>query len=83
MDPLKYSTYICLCAVERTPQDEYEKQVEMLRKSNTEALTIADFEYKVNGKHYASRSDIYNWLGYFGTTAQKFYGNEKAKALGL
>lgn len=81
MDAMRYAAFMCLCAVERTPQKEYDERVADL--CSDDLLDATDFEYKVGGKHYASREEIMEWLRYLRVTAASFFGVEKSNALGL
>lgn len=88
MTPTEYALFICLCAVEKTPQKEYDRNIKSLDEDEDDC-TKEDFEYKVktaHGVHYVSKREIEAWLAKYrklsGTTGL-FWSEEKATGLGI
>lgn len=88
MTPTEYALFICLCAVEKTPEKEYERNIKSLDEEYDDC-TKEDFVYKVkttHGHHFVSKREIEAWLAKYrklsGTTGP-FWSEEKAKELGI
>lgn len=88
MKPEKYAAFICLCAVEKTPEKVYNREVKDLAEDVDYGIeyTEKDFEYWVktkHGHHFASKKDVEGWLRIYGSNPIGFWGEEKAKELGF
>ena len=85
MRPERYALFICLCAVDLTPEKEYIREIRDIDEDYDD-YTPDDFVYKVrtaHGHHYASKKDVQGWLDAYGSTPQGFWGEKKAKYLGF
>lgn len=84
MKPEKYAAFICLCAVERTPEKVYAREIKDITEDDY--YTAEDFVYRVktkHGLHFASKKDVEDWLRIYGSAPIGFWGEEKAKELGF
>ena len=88
MELEKYAAFICLCAVERTPEKVYNREIRDIEDDEDYGVeyTEEDFVYRVrtcHGHHFASKKDLLGWLKIYGSTPVGFWGEEKARALGF
>ena len=88
MRPERYAAFICLCAVEKTPEKVYRHEIKDLKEDDDYGLeyTEEDFVYRIktsHGHHFCSKKDLTNWLAIYKSTPEGFWGEEKARELGF